>query len=164
MTVAARPISILVADDDPDDRLMIEEAFLERRLKNQLDFVEDGEELLQYLKREGKYSSKMGEPYPGLILLDLNMPKIDGREALRQMKLDENLRRIPVVILTTSRAEEDILRTYGMGVNSFISKPVTFEGLVEVVAVLCNYWIEVVALPPECEQTHDVCETSALSA
>ena len=155
MNRMARPITILVADDDADDRLMIEEAFLERRVRNQVDFVEDGEELLEYLHREGKYTSMRGQPYPGLILLDLNMPKVDGREALRRMKTDALLQRVPVVVLTTSRAEEDIIRTYGMGVNSFITKPVTFEGLVDVVSALCNYWIEVVALPPECECAQD---------
>ena len=160
----ARPITILVADDDPDDRLMIEEAFLEHNVKNKLDFVEDGEELLQYLNREGSFADRAGEPYPGLILLDLNMPKIDGREALRRMKTDENLQRIPVVVLTTSRAEEDIVRTYGMGVNSFITKPVTFEGLVDIVSALCNYWIEIVALPPECELTHHDIGTVLVSA
>ncbi len=150
MTRSARPISILVADDDIDDRLMIEEAFAEKRVNNPIDFVEDGEELLQYLHREGPYADRAGEPYPGLILLDLNMPKIDGREALQRMKSDPELQRIPVVVLTTSQAEEDIVRTYGMGVNSFITKPVTFEGLVDIVSILCNYWIEIVALPPEC--------------
>lgn len=155
MNRVTRPISILIADDDADDRLMIEEAFLERRVRNQIDFVEDGEELLEYLHREGKFAELRGQPFPGLILLDLNMPKIDGREALRRMKTDRHLQRIPVVVLTTSRAEEDIIRTYGMGVNSFITKPVTFEGLVDVVSALCNYWIEIVALPPECECAPD---------
>lgn len=160
MTRATRPVTILIADDDADDRLMIEEAFLERRLGNKLEFVEDGEQLLQYLNREGPFAHKRGEPYPGLILLDLNMPRIDGREALRRMKLDKHLCRIPVVVLTTSRAEEDIVRTYGMGVNSFITKPVTFEGLVDVVASLWNYWIEVVALPPECEQAQQMADAA----
>ena len=164
MTQKPRPITILIADDDADDRLMIEEAFLERRLNNKLEFVEDGEQLLQYLNREGPFSDKKGEPYPGLILLDLNMPRIDGREALRRMKLDENLCRIPVVVLTTSRAEEDIVRTYGMGVNSFITKPVTFEGLVDVVSSLWNYWVEVVALPPECERAQAMAATAAAVA
>jgi len=147
----ADPIAILVADDDADDRLMIEEAFEDSRLKNKLNFVEDGEQLLAYLRREGKYEDRDLYPHPGVILLDLNMPKMDGREALREMKADPALCRIPVIVLTTSEAEEDILRTYGLGVNSFITKPVTFEGLVKVVTVLCSYWIEIVALPPECE-------------
>lgn len=151
MSRTADPIAILVADDDADDRLMIEEAFEDSRLKNKLNFVEDGEQLLAYLRREGKYEDRDLYPHPGVILLDLNMPKMDGREALREMKADPALCRIPVIVLTTSEAEEDILRTYGLGVNSFITKPVTFEGLVKVVTVLCSYWIEIVALPPECE-------------
>lgn len=143
-------ISILVADDDPDDRMLIEDAFKENCIGNHLDFVEDGEQLLAYLRREGEWAHLDGQPYPGLVLLDLNMPKMDGREALRQMKEDERFRTIPVVVVTTSKAEEDILRTYVTGVNSFITKPVTFEGLVEVVRIISNYWIEIVQLPPGC--------------
>ena len=144
------PITILVADDDPDDRMLIKDAFEEARLNNELHFVENGEQLLQYLRREGEYANMAGEPYPGIILLDLNMPKKDGREALREMKADAELKRIPVVVLSTSRAEEDIIRTYGLGVSSFITKPVTFEGLVDVVRALSDYWIEIVTFPPEC--------------
>jgi len=149
---ASTPITILVADDDADDRLMILEAFEESRVANRLDFVVDGEQLLQYLRREGKFGRLAGEPYPGVILLDLNMPKKDGREALRDMKDDPALCRIPIVILTTSRAEEDIVRTYGLGVSSFITKPVTFEGLVDALRIICRYWIEIVSLPPECSR------------
>ena len=152
MTRQAKPISILVAEDDPDDRWLIKEAFDQNRLSNAVDFVEDGEQLLEYLRREGAYASLAGKPYPGLILLDLNMPRLDGREALREIKKDAQLCRIPVVVLTTSKAEEDILRTYGLGVNSFITKPVRFEDLVEIVKTLCNYWIEIVVLPPECQR------------
>lgn len=144
------PISILVADDDPDDRMMIEEAFTENRVANKIVFVEDGEQLLAYLRREGEYAGLDDEPYPGIILLDLNMPKKDGREALRDLKADPDLCRIPIIVLTTSQAEEDIVRTYGLGVSSFITKPVSFEGLVEAVRVICQYWIQIVALPPEC--------------
>ncbi len=151
MTREAKPIKILIADDDADDRMMIKDAFEDSRLNNELDFVEDGEQLIAYLRRQGEFSRLAGEPYPGVVLLDLNMPKMDGREALKEMKADPNLCRIPVVVLTTSEAEEDIVRTYGLGVNSFITKPVTFDGLVKVVTVLCSYWIEIVALPPECE-------------
>jgi two-component system response regulator len=146
------PISLLVAEDDPDDRLMIEEAFEESRLANEVLFVEDGEELLACLRREGGYAHLAGQPFPGVILLDLNMPRKDGREVLRELKADPVLCRIPVVVLTTSRAEEDIVRTYGLGVSSFITKPVSFEGLVDALRVLCRYWIEIVALPPECMQ------------
>lgn len=151
MRKPAKPITILVADDDPDDRMMIKEAFEDGRLNNHLEFVEDGEQLLAFLRREGDYAKHSGDSYPGLILLDLNMPKMDGREALRELKADPRLQRIPVVVLTTSEAEEDIARTYGLGVNSFITKPVAFSEMVNVVTVLFNYWIEIVALPPECE-------------
>lgn len=144
------PITILVADDDPDDRMMIEEAFEENRVANAVEFVEDGEQLMSYLRREGDYTNLAGKPYPGIILLDLNMPRKDGREALRELKADPELCRIPVVVLTTSQAEEDIVRTYGLGVSSFVTKPVSFEGLVEAIKVICQYWIQIVALPPEC--------------
>ena len=148
--MTACPISILIADDDPDDRMMIEEAFNENRFANKLAFVEDGEELLAYLRREGEFSHLADEPYPGIILLDLNMPRKDGREALQELKADPDLCRIPIIVLTTSQAEEDIARTYGLGVSSFITKPVSFEELVEAVRVICQYWIQIVALPPEC--------------
>ncbi len=141
-----KTIEILMADDDPDDRMMAKEAFEENKLANEIKFVEDGEELLEYLRNTGKYENA-GNRLPGLILLDLNMPKKDGREALRELKSDARLRRIPVVVLTTSKAEEDILRSYDLGVNSFISKPVTFEELVTVVRDLGNYWLGIVELP-----------------
>ena len=150
MRIDGKPIKILIADDDADDRMLIEDAFEESLLGNPLDFVEDGVELLAYLRREGKYEHLKSEPYPGVILLDLNMPKMDGRTALQQIKEDERLRRIPVIVLTTSKAEEDVLRTYGLGVNSFITKPVTFEGLIEVVRAIGQFWIQIVSLPPEC--------------
>jgi len=141
--------TILVADDDSDDRAMIQEAFKEARLKNEIHFVEDGEQLLGYLRREGDYADLAGRPLPGFIMLDLNMPRKDGREALREIKADANLAHVPVVVLTTSQAEEDIIRTYGLGVNSFISKPVTLEGLVDVIKALSNYWLEIVTAMPE---------------
>jgi CheY-like chemotaxis protein len=144
-----RPITILMADDDPDDRMFVQEAFEEARLANELHFVEDGEQLIDYLYRQGQYANLDSSPLPGLILLDLNMPKKDGREVLKEIKVDPNLRRIPVVILTTSRAEEDILRTYDLGANSFIIKPVTFESLVKLMKILARYWFEIVELPPE---------------
>jgi CheY-like chemotaxis protein len=145
----AKAVSILVADDDSDDRMLLKEAFEENKIINVIDFVEDGEQLLAYLRREGMYAHLAGRPYPGLVLLDLNMPKRDGREALADMKADAALCRIPVVVLTTSKADEDIIRTYGLGVSSFITKPVTFEGLVEITRVLARYWIEIVELPPQ---------------
>ena len=138
--------TILLADDDPDDRLMTREALEEAHVSNPLHTVEDGEELLDYLFARNKFAADP-PPRPGLILLDLNMPRVDGREALAVIKGDESLRRIPVVVLTTSRAEEDIFRTYDLGVNSFITKPVSFDRLVEVMSSLGNYWLDTVALP-----------------
>lgn len=149
MATQVTPITILMADDDPDDRLLTKEAWEENRLANQLHFVEDGEALIDYLYRRGSFAHLAGEPLPGLILLDLNMPKKDGREALREMKNDPQLRHIPVVVLTTSKAEEDIYRTYELGVNSYIIKPVTFESLVEIVKTLAKYWFEIAELPGE---------------
>jgi CheY-like chemotaxis protein len=142
-----KPITILVADDDADDRLMILDALRENRLANDLHFVHDGVELMDYLRRQGKFAPPAECPRPGLILLDLNMPKMDGREALSEIKGDPDLRGIPVVVLTTSRAEEDIYRTYHTGVNSFIAKPVTFEALVSITRELGRYWFELVELP-----------------
>lgn len=142
-------ITILAADDDADDRLMMQEALEEARLGNKLHFVEDGEELLDYLYRRGKYAAMNSAQEPGLILLDLNMPKKDGREALKEIKAHPRLRHIPIVVLTTSKAEEDIYRTYDLGVNSFITKPVTFDSLVEVMKTLKRYWFEIVTLPPK---------------
>ena len=144
---APRPITILLADDDPDDRMLARDALDESRLANDLHEVVDGEELLEYLRRQGKYADPASAPRPGLILLDLNMPRKDGREALREIKADPELRSIPVVVLTTSQAEEDIYRTYDLGVSSFITKPVSFEGLVAVMKALGRYWFEIVELP-----------------
>lgn len=142
-----RPIAILIADDDAEDRMLIQEALEESRLKNQIQFVENGEELMDYLHNRNEYSNKEKYPTPGLILLDLNMPKKDGREALKEIKASDSLRLIPIVVLTTSKAEEDVLRTYDLGVNSFISKPVTFSSLVDVMKTLSKYWFEIVELP-----------------
>jgi CheY-like chemotaxis protein len=148
MPSTPRPITILIADDDDDDRMLARDALTESRLANDLRFVCDGEELLSYLRREGKYADVQLSPRPGLILLDLNMPRMDGREALREIKADPELRSIPIVVLTTSKAEEDIYKTYDLGVNSFISKPVTFGGLVDIMHGLRRYWFEIVELPP----------------
>jgi CheY-like chemotaxis protein len=141
-----RPITILMADDDVDDRELAREALAESRVLNDLYSVNDGAELLEFLRHEGTYTSE-NAPRPDLILLDLNMPKVDGREALAALKKDPKLRSIPVVILTTSRAEEDVVRSYDLGANSFISKPVTFAGLVEVMRELGRYWVVIVELP-----------------
>jgi CheY-like chemotaxis protein len=142
------PITILIADDDEEDRLLTEEALAGARLANDLRFVVDGQDLIDYLRHEGKYAAG-GEaaPRPGIILLDLNMPKLDGREALGMIKTDPSLKQIPVVVLTTSKAEADVVRSYELGVNSFIVKPVTFAGLVEVMRGFSSYWFEIVELP-----------------
>ncbi len=142
-----KSITILIADDDEDDRLMTKEALEESRLCNDVHFVEDGEELMDYLYRRGPYAEAGSAPPPGLILLDLNMPKKDGREALREIKADPHLKQIPIVVLTTSKAEEDIVRTYDLGVNSFITKPISFTALVETMKILSKYWLEIVKLP-----------------
>jgi len=149
MNANARPIVILLADDDEEDRMLAADALEASRVVNDLRFVEDGEELLDYLYHRGNYAAHGSSPTPGLILLDLNMPRKDGREALREIKADPELRRIPVVVLTTSKAEEDIYRTYDLGANSFITKPVSFEGLVAVMRDIGRYWIEIVELPPD---------------
>jgi len=142
-----KSITILLADDDADDRMMASDALEESRLANDLRCVEDGEELMDYLHRRGKFVPPNEAPRPGLILLDLNMPRKDGREALKEIKAEPELRSIPVIVLTTSKAEEDIYRTYDLGVNSFITKPVNFESLVAVMKALGKYWFEIVELP-----------------
>jgi len=142
-----KSIVILMADDDEDDRLLARDALAECDLSDQLHFVEDGEELLDYLFRRGKYQDMENAPRPGLILLDLNMPRKDGREALKEIKEDPELRKIPVVVLTTSNADTDISRIYELGANSFVTKPVTFEQLVNVMRILGQYWLGVVELP-----------------
>jgi CheY-like chemotaxis protein len=143
-----RSIVILVADDDAEDRMLVKDALEEGRLANNVQFVEDGEELMDYLRGVGKFSDRAKFPPPGLVLLDLNMPKKDGREAMKEIKSDPVLKVIPIVVLTTSKAEEDILRTYNLGVNSFITKPVTFTALVDIMKTLGKYWFEIVELPP----------------
>lgn len=141
------PITILMADDDPDDCLLAREALAESRLANHLHFVSDGEELMDYMYQRGKYAEPGSAPRPGLILLDLNMPRKDGREALKEIKADSNLCHIPIIVLTTSKADEDIYRSYAQGANSFITKPVTFASLVQVMRTLEKYWFEIVELP-----------------
>jgi two-component system response regulator len=142
-----QPITILMADDDPDDRELTREAFQEARLANDVRFVEDGVELMAYLRRQGKYADPAASPRPGLILLDLNMPRKDGRECRAEIKADPQLRTIRVIVLTTSKAEEDIVRSYELMASSYITKPVTFDALVEVVKTLGKYWLEIVELP-----------------
>jgi CheY-like chemotaxis protein len=143
-------ITILLAEDDEDDRILTSGALKRSRLINDIRFVVDGEDLMNCLHGRGPYApGGISAPRPGLILLDLNMPKKDGREALAEIKSDPDLRRIPVVVLTTSKAEEDIIRTYDLGVNSFVSKPVTFEGLATVMQTLACYWFDLVELPQD---------------
>jgi CheY-like chemotaxis protein len=149
MTDSLHGVTILLADDDEEDRAMTISALRERRVANEIRCVGDGEELSDYLFNRGKYASADDHPKPGLILLDLNMPKKDGREVLAEIKADAGLRSIPVVVLTTSKAEEDIARTYDLGVNSFITKPVTFDGLVQAMDAFSRYWLEIVELPNE---------------
>jgi CheY-like chemotaxis protein len=142
-----KPVVFLMADDDPDDRLLIKEAFEESLITNSIYFVEDGVELMDYLHKRDKFANSGDAPTPDLILLDLNMPRKDGREALAEIKSDAQLRHIPVVVLTTSKAEEDIMRSYDIGAAGYITKPVTFDGLVEAIKGLKRYWVQIVRLP-----------------
>mgnify|MGYP005750275019 FL=1 len=135
-----------MADDDPDDQILLQEALRENNIPNVVCFVENGEELLDFLNKKGKFEGA-DCAVPGLILLDLNMPKMDGRQALKLIKADPVLRKIPVVVLTTSKADSDILECYNLGVNSFVSKPVNFQDLVEVTREISNYWLGTVTLP-----------------
>lgn len=141
-----KSIHILLADDDEDDRMLTEQAFVEGKLKNTLSFVNDGEELMDYLNFRNGFT-KENAKRPGLILLDLNMPKKDGRDCLRELKSNPDLKHIPVVVLTTSKNEQDVFKTYNLGVNSFIVKPVTFKELVDIVLGLDKYWFQIVELP-----------------
>jgi len=147
MKEAPKPNVIVMAEDDADDRLLVKDALQECKWDVDMRFVDNGEDLLDYLLRRGKYAQAGKAPRPGLILLDLNMPRKDGREVLREIKASPELRRIPVVVLTTSRADTDIERIYELGANSFISKPVQFEGLVNLMQLLGRYWFDTVALP-----------------
>lgn len=149
MSPEKKPILILMAEDDPDDRLMISKALEDHRVVSEVRFVRDGEDLLRYLRREGPYRDPAAHPLPALVLLDLNMPKVDGREALEAIKSDPALRRIPVVVLTTSKAEEDVARAYQAGANSYITKPATFVGLAAVLRSLKHYWFELGELPED---------------
>jgi len=149
MSKQGKPIIILYAEDDEEDRLLMQDALKESRLTNELHFVEDGEEMMEYLHRRGKYSKLNALSLPGLILLDLNLPKKDGREVLAEIKSDGDLKRIPVVILTTSKAEEDIIKTYDLHANCYVTKPVGFEQFVTVVKSIEKFWLNIVVLPPQ---------------
>jgi CheY-like chemotaxis protein len=139
--------TILMAEDDPDDRLLIMDAFKETQLPNTLRFVEDGQALMDYLHHRNHYKTVEAAPRPSLILLDLNMPEKDGRQALVEIKADPNLRKIPVVVLSTSSDRQDILESYAIGASSFIAKPVSFDGLVDIIKTVARYWLEMVELP-----------------
>ena len=139
--------TILMVDDDPDDRLLFKEACADVRLRNPLEFLENGEQLVDYLKRDGNYANLEGKPYPGIILLDLNMPLKDGREALKEIKADPKLQHIPVIVLTTSKDEDDILASYGLGASSYIVKPISLDRLMRVVNSIGEYWVEIVEVP-----------------
>lgn len=147
MIAIAKPHIILMAEDDSDDRLLAQDALGESGLATDVHFVEDGVELMDYLTRKNKFSRLADTPRPGLIILDLNMPKKDGREALREIRAHPELKKIPVVVFTTSTADTDIARVYELGANSFISKPVAFNSLVSVMKAICQYWFQVVVLP-----------------
>jgi CheY-like chemotaxis protein len=145
MTQASVPIDILLVEDDPGDVLMTREAFAYHKIRNPLHVAEDGVEALRFLNREGRFRDA---PRPGLILLDLNLPRKDGRELLGELKQHPDLRTIPVVVLTTSEAEEDVLRSYQLHANAYVTKPVDFEKFVEVVRKIDEFWVTVVRLPP----------------
>lgn len=140
-------ITILMADDDDDDSLLVHDALVESRLPITLEIVRDGEELMDYLSHRGLYTSINQSPHPGLILLDLNMPRRHGLEVLKEIKNHPNFRRIPVIIFTNSNAVEDIYNTYDLGANSFITKPANFTSLVEIMKTIGKYWLEIVELP-----------------
>jgi len=144
----ARPAVILLADDDPGDQNLTRRAFAKAKLSNDLRVVADGEEALDYLLHRGRYANPASAPRPDLMLLDLNMPKLDGREVLRQIRARDDLRRLPVVVMTTSQQEEDILRSYDLGANSYLTKPVSMEQFLRVAEGLDDYWFQLVVLPP----------------
>ncbi|MEM0951427.1 MAG: response regulator [Cyanobacteria bacterium P01_H01_bin.74] len=146
-----QPVNILLADDDPDDQSITLEAFRESELPNHFYAVENGQELLDFLRHKGCYKNVKKSPRPSLLLLDINMPKMTGLEALQEIKQDDQLRTIPIIILTTSIADEDIIRSYNLGVNSYIKKPVNFEDLLEAVIKINTYWFDLVSLPPGAE-------------
>jgi CheY-like chemotaxis protein len=140
-------ITVVMADDDEEDCLLVRDAFKAARIQATLDTVGDGEELLDYLRGQSAHVHRAGQPLPDLILLDLNMPRKNGWEVLREIKAEAQWRTIPVVVLTTSRVQEDIRATYDSGVSSFITKPLTFGQLVAVIGVLTDYWFGTVKLP-----------------
>ena len=147
MTPAPKSITILMADDDPGDRVLAAEAMKDARLINDLLFVENGEELMDYLHARGKFAPPEEAPRPGLILLDLNMPRKDGRTVLKEIKESADLREIPIAVLTTSKDDADVYRSYDLGVNSYIVKPVTFGAIIDTLQTLEKYWFQIVESP-----------------
>jgi len=147
MSNADRLFTFLMVDDDPDDRMLFREACEEVRLRNPVEFLENGEQLVDYLNRKGPYAELKDKPLPGIILLDLNMPLKDGREALEEIKASAALRHIPVIVLTTSKDEDDILSSYGLGASSYIVKPVSLDRLMRVVNSIGEYWVQIVEVP-----------------
>ena len=143
-----KPITILYADDDPEDRMLVQDAWQESRLRNELHFVEDGEELMEYLQRRGKFANLAGSPLPGLVLLDLNMPRLGGKDVLARIKSDPGMKIIPVVAFTTSGREEDILQCFSAGVNSYVQKPTDFDRFQTVLRHVEQYWLTISSLPP----------------
>ena len=146
-----KPAVILLAEDDPGDQELTRRALEQSRIRNELYIVEDGEEALDYLLRRGKYEDPASSPKPDLMFLDLNIPKMDGKQLLKQIRADPNLRRIPVVALTTSKQESDIIHTYDLGANSYIVKPVNMDQFINAIKVLKDYWFQIVVLPPRGE-------------
>ncbi|PLZ94703.1 response regulator [Fischerella thermalis CCMEE 5196] len=140
------PIEILLIEDNPGDVELTKIALEDSKISVNLNIVEDGVEAIAFLRREGKYANV---PHPDIVLLDLNLPKKDGREVLAEIKADEKLKRIPVVVLTTSQAEEDVLRVYNLSANCYITKPVDFDQFVKIVQSIENFWFTIVKLPPE---------------
>ena len=150
-TSKGKPAIILLVEDNRADQELTRRALEEGKIRNELRIVEDGEEALAYLFRTGKYKDPATSPKPDLLLLDLNLPRVDGREVLEQVRADAKLRRMAVVVLTTSRQEEDILRSYELGCNSFITKPVGMDQFIRVIQALEEYWFQIVVLPPKME-------------
>jgi len=149
MNPAPKPITILMADDSPGDRTLAAEALKDARVLNEIRFVENGEELMDYLLLRGKFAPPAQAPRPGLILLDLNMPRKDGRTVLKEIKNTPSLTHIPIAVLTTSKDDADVYRSYDLGVNSYIVKPVTFEAIVDTLQTLERHWFQVVELPDD---------------
>ncbi len=143
-----RAAMVLLVEDSPADQVATQRAFKKSRLLNDLHIVDDGEQALDFLYHRGEYAPPKNQPRPDLILLDLNLPRVDGRQVLATIKQDDELKTIPVVVLTTSAAEEDVVRSYGLGVNSFVTKPVNMQSFVDTIQTLHSYWFQIVVLPP----------------